>query len=142
MAQQKKTTKKAAAPSRTQMARAKALERAKAIELSGAQHGQGFVDFLRQQGIVGLAIGLALGTVASGTVRALVDGFINPIVQFIVGSRDGLQSAQWNVVLWGRHADFLWGGFVSSAITLLATALVIYIIIHGLKLDRLDKKKE
>jgi len=142
MAQQKKTTKKAASPSRTAAARARAQERAAAIKNSSTAHGRGFLDFIREQGIVGLAIGLALGTVASGTVRALVDGFINPIVQFIVGSREGLEAATWHVTLWGRHADFKWGAFVSSAITLLATALVIYIIIHGLKLDRLDKKKQ
>jgi len=31
---------------------------------------------------------------------------------------------------------------VSSLITLIATAFVIYLIIHLLKLDRLDKKKD
>jgi large-conductance mechanosensitive channel len=46
----------------------------------------------------------------------------------------------WHVELFGRSADFAWGAFVSSAISLLATALVIYWIIHIAKLDRLDKK--
>ena len=92
--------------------------------------------------MVGLAVGLAIGTAAGDTVRKLVDGFINPIVQFIVGSQDALNAAVWRVELWGRSADFAWGAFVSSAITLLATALVIYWIINVLKLDRLDKKKD
>lgn len=142
MAQKKNTTKKAATPSRTAAARERALQRAKAIEMSGTQHGRGFVDFLRQQGIVGLAVGLAIGTVASGTVHALVDGFITPIVQFIIGSHNQLADQIWHLHLWGRVADFKWGAALSSVITLIATALVIYIIIHGLKLDRLDKKKE
>ena len=142
MAQQKKpTTRKPAASSRTAAARERAKAHAAALKGKGGHHGKGFIDFIREQGIIGLAVGLAIGTVASGTVKSLVDGFINPIVQFIIGSREGLEKAQWNVELWGRHADFAWGAFVSSAITLLATALVIYLIIHGLKLDRLDKKK-
>lgn len=102
----------------------------------------GFVNFLRTQGVVGLAVGLAIGTAAGDTVRKLVEGFINPIVQFIVGSQEGLQSAVWRVELWGRNADFAWGAFVSSAITLLATAFVIYLIVHFAKFDRLDKKKD
>ena len=75
-------------------------------------------------------------------VKKLVDGFISPIVQFIVGSQDALNSAVWHVELFGRKADFAWGAFVSSAITLIATAFVIYLIIHYAKLDRLDKKKD
>jgi large conductance mechanosensitive channel len=104
------------------------------------KHGSGFVDFIREQGVVGLAVGLAIGTAAGDTVKKLVEGFINPIVQFLVGSST-LTDAVWTIELWGRTADFKWGAFVSSAITLLATALVIYVIIHFLKLDKLDKKK-
>ncbi len=104
--------------------------------------GSGFVNFIREQGVIGLAIGLAIGTAAGDTVRKLVEGFINPIVQFIVGSGDRLANSTWHFEMWGRQADFAWGAFVSSAITLLATALVIYMLIHFMKLDRLDKKKD
>lgn len=104
-------------------------------------HANGFLEFIRTQGVIGLAVGLAIGTAAGDTVKKLVEGFINPFVQFIVGSRDGLETATWHVELFGRNADFKWGAFVSSAIALLATALVIYWIIHVLKLDRPDKKK-
>ena len=103
-------------------------------------HSNGFVDFIREQGVIGLAVGLAIGTAAGDTVKKLVEGFINPIVQFLVGSST-LTDATLTVNLWGRTADFKWGAFVSSLITLLATALVVYVIIHMLKLDKLDKKK-
>lgn len=127
--------------------KAKAIQRAQAAKsrvakVPGAKTGSGFVEFIRTQGVIGLAIGLAIGTAAGATVKTLVEGFINPIVQFIVGTREGLEANVWHVELWGRTADFKWGAFVSSAITLIATAFVIYLIIHGLKLDRLDKKKE
>lgn len=102
----------------------------------------GFMTFIREQGVIGLAVGLAIGTAAGDTVKKLVEGFIAPIVQFIVGSQKGLEAASWNVELWGRNADFKWGAFVSSFITLVATAFVIYLILHALKLDRLDRKKD
>ena len=129
MADKKKTTSSAKA-------------RAARVGSKGKAHADGFMNFIRTQGVVGLAVGLAIGTAAGDTVAKLVEGFINPIVQFIVGSQAGLQAAVWHVELWGRNADFAWGAFVSSAITLLATALVIYWIIHILRLDTLDKKKD
>ena len=147
MAVEKPTTKKAPTKSAAAKAKAKAVRERAAVartKAGGATKGQfsGFVDFIRTQGVVGLAVGLAIGTAAGDTVKRLVEGFINPFVQFIVGSQEGLQSATWSFTMWGRTADFAWGAFVSSAITLIATAFVIYLIIHGFKLDRLDKKKD
>lgn len=142
---------KAVSKTKSQSAAAKerrriAAEKAKHAAKKGAGHvkGQvgGFVNFVRTQGVIGLAIGLAIGAAAGDTVRKLVEGFINPIVQFITGSGDKLANATWHVELFGRTADFAWGAAVSSAITLLATALVVYWFVHILKLDRLDKKKD
>lgn len=118
------------------------LAKDRVAKVPGSKTGSGFINFLRTQGVIGLAVGLAIGTAAGATVKTLVEGFINPIVQFIVGSRQGLEANVWHVELWGRTADFKWGAFVSSAITLIATAFVIYLIIHFAKLDRLDKKKD
>ena len=139
----KKTTKVAETrATKVAAAKARAAEKAKAAKAAPKVHAGGFVHFIRTQGVVGLAVGLAIGTAAGATVKALVDGFINPIVQFIVGSQDALTSATWHVYLWGRSADFRWGAAVSSLITLLATALVIYWLVNVLKLNRLDKPKE
>jgi large-conductance mechanosensitive channel len=128
MALKETTAKKAAAMRTTAIAR-------------GTQEASGLINFIRDQGIVGLAIGLAVGTAAGDTVRKLVEGFITPVVQLSVGSQKGLEAATWTLNIGGRTGDFKWGAFVSSAITLLATGLVIYLIIHLARLDRLDKKK-
>ena len=129
--------KAAAAKSKAAALKERATERASKV----TGHGSGFVNFIREQGVIGLAVGLAIGAAAGDTVKKLVEAFINPVVQFIVGSGSTLATAHYELELWGRHADFQWGAFVSSAISLLATAFVIYLIIHGLKLDKLDKKK-
>lgn len=106
------------------------------------QHGGGFMDFIRTQGVVGLAVGLAIGTAAGDTVKKLVAAFIDPLVQLIIGSQEGLQAASFTVEIAGRKGEFLYGAFISSLITLLAVAFVVYAIIHFLKLDKLDKKKD
>lgn len=144
MATQKKTQNKKTQPATKP--RNAAVAKAQDTASNGVNHVKGhvggFVEFIRTQGVIGLAVGLAIGTAAGDTVKRLVEGFINPIVQFIVGSGDTLATATWSVELFGRSADFAWGAAVSSFITLLATALVIYWLVHIFKLDRLDKKKQ
>lgn len=105
-------------------------------------HASGFMTFVREQGVVGLAVGLAIGTAAGASVKEIVEGFINPIINLLVGSQEGLKAAEWNLALGDRTADFAWGAVLSSLITLLATALVIYWLVKVAKLDRLDKKKD
>ena len=105
-------------------------------------HMAGFVNFIREQGVVGMAVGLAIGTAAGDTVKKLVTAFVDPLVQLIVGSQQGLQSASFTVEIAGRKGEFLYGAFVSSLITLIAVAFVVYAIVHFFKLDKLDKKKD
>lgn len=119
-----------------------AKTKAASVKSAGKGHASGFTTFIRTQGVVGLAVGLAIGTAAGDTVKKLVEGFITPFVQLMIGSQKGLETASWHIEVAGRSGDFRWGAFVSSAITLLATALVIYLIVHLVKLDRLDKPKE
>lgn len=134
------TTKKDATERRKEAAeKAKNAAAVSAGHVKG--HVDGFFDFIRTQGVVGLAVGLAIGTAAGDTVKKLVEGFINPVVQFIVGTGSTLSTSSWTFEAFGRTATFAWGAAVSSAITLVATALVIYWLIHIFKLDKLDKKK-
>ena len=105
-------------------------------------HMAGFVNFIREQGVVGMAVGLAIGTAAGDTVKKLVTAFIDPLVQLVVGSQQGLQSASFTLEIAGRKGEFLYGAFISSLITLVAVAFIVYAIIHFLKLDKLDKKKD
>lgn len=117
-----------------------------ATKVAGAGKSQaaGFIDFIRTQGVVGLAVGLAVGTAAGAAVKQIVDGFINPIVGFLIGGID-LSQLTWVVIKANDQGkgglEFSWGAILSSIITLLATAFVIYWLIHVAKLDRLDKKK-
>lgn len=101
-----------------------------------------FLDFVREQGVIGLAIGLAVGTQAAILVKDVVATLINPIIGLIIGNPKGLQAAVWKVELGGREATFAFGQLIYSIIVFAAVCLVIYFVIHGLKLDKLDKKKD
>ncbi len=105
-----------------------------------------FMYFVRTQGVVGLAVGLAIGTQVGKVVEAIVTGFINPLVAFIIGNQSGLQAAKWTIYKnnhpGGRVLIISWGQVFSAVITLLAVSAVIYYIVHGLRLDRVDSKKD
>lgn len=139
---QTKSAAASAAAAKRDAAKAKAAAaKAKANAVTRG-HADGFLNFIREQGVVGLAVGLAIGTAAGDTVKVLVRSFIDPLVQLLVGSQSGLQSATFGVNVAGRQAQFGWGAFVSSLITLLAVAAVVYAFVHMLKLDRVDRKKD
>ena len=99
---------------------------------------RGFAKFIREQGVVGLAVGFILGGAISKLVTALVDDVINPLIGLIVGNAEGLASATFRL----GSATVLWGGFVKSLIDFLVIAAVVYFGVIWLRLDRLDKKKE
>jgi len=103
---------------------------------------RGFMDFVRTQGVVGLAVGLAIGTQVTATTKSIADGFINPIVGFILGSTTALSADSWHLSLGHRNMVIGWGAILSSLITLVAVAAVIYFVVKGLGLDKLDKQKE
>jgi len=127
---------------------ATAKERARAARARAAKlskgHAGGFMTFVREQGVVGLAVGLAIGTAAGASVKVIVDEFISPIVALLTRGVD-LNSLEWTIMAAeGNKPEVAigWGAILSSVITLLATALVIYLVVHLAKLDRADKKKD
>ena len=94
----------------------------------------GFIQFVREQGVIGLAIGFILGGAVSKTVSAFVADVINPLIGLAFGNIAGLSNMMVGPVMLGH--------FVASIIDLLIIAAVIYFGFKGLKLDRLDVKKD
>lgn len=100
-------------------------------------HFQGFLDFIREQGVVGLAIGFVLGSAVSKLVSSLVTDIINPLVGLILGSVGNLKDLALSV----GPVKILWGDFISTTIDFLIIAMVVYYGFRVLGLDKLDKKK-
>jgi len=98
----------------------------------------GFIDFIRSQGVIGLAIGVVLGTSITKFVTSLVTDIINPLVGILI-SRAGDLKANYFLV---GNAKIMWGSFVNSFIDFVIIALVVYFGVKILGIDKLDKKKE
>ena len=99
---------------------------------------KGFINFIREQGVVGLAVGFILGGAISKLVTALVTDLINPVLGIILGAAGNLKDA----VLAIGPAKIMWGDFLNTFIDFLVVALVVYFGVKILKLDKLDKKKD
>ena len=98
---------------------------------------KGFMNFIREQGVVGLAVGFILGGAVSGLVSSLVNDIINPILGLLLGFAGNLESASIKIA----SAKIMWGSFVAVLIDFMVIALVVYFGVKALKLDKLDKKK-
>lgn len=94
----------------------------------------GFIQFIREQGVVGLAIGFILGGAVSEVVGSMVNNVINPVIGLIFGSTSGM--AAWTVGPVGL------GAFVAAIIDFVIIAAVVYWGFKKLGLDRIDAKKE
>lgn len=100
----------------------------------------GFVDFLREHAVVGLAIGFIIGTQAQGLVKLLIASFIDPAFQLLFGK--ALSQRTFTLHFHTHAANFGWGSFVYGLLNFVFVMAAIYIIIKSLKLDKLDKPKE
>jgi large conductance mechanosensitive channel len=98
---------------------------------------RGFIDFIRKQGVIGLAVGFILGGAISKVVSALVADIINPIIGIALGKVGSLSAASLNI----GSVKILWGDFIGVIIDFLVIAFVVYFGVKGLKLDKLDKKE-
>lgn len=98
---------------------------------------KGFIDFIREQGVVGLAVGFILGGAVSKLVSALVEDIIGLVLALGLSNVENLQSAYIQV----GAAKIMWGNFLNVLIDFVVIALVVYFGVKMLGLDKLDKKK-
>jgi large conductance mechanosensitive channel len=104
---------------------------------------QGFVDFVREQGVVGVAVGLIIGLGAKSLVDSFVAAFVNPIIGVVMGgsnlsnrfmclnSTDGVCTSK-----------IAYGLFLNELISFVIIAFIVYFVVIILKLDKLDKAKK
>ena len=98
---------------------------------------KGFIEFVRKQGVVGLAIGFIIGVATAAVVTSLTTDLINPIIGAIVGSAN-LDTLTFTI----GDATFNYGHFISVLIDFLIILLVVYLGFKILRLERLDLEEE
>jgi large conductance mechanosensitive channel len=104
---------------------------------------QGFVDFVREQGVVGLAIGLILGFASKTVVDSLVNNIFNPLVGLVTGgiSLEHKTACVSHSASGVCNTTLKYGQFLSDLISFFIVVAAVYLVFKGLKLERLDKKK-
>lgn len=100
----------------------------------------GFVDFLREHAIVGLAVGFAIATQLQAVVKQLIASFINPLYGLLFNGQQ-LSTLSTTLHWHGRQEQFGWGAFVYDLIDFVFILAIIYFVIKILHLDSLDKPK-
>ncbi len=91
----------------------------------------GFRDFIKKQNVVGLAVGIILGSSAKGVVDALVTDIFNPLIGLVLGGMDlGNQSICLNTVDGVCKSALAWGHFATVLIQFVVVAAVVYFVIE------------
>ncbi len=103
-------------------------------ELKKIRGLSGFRDFLKNQGVVTLAIGFILGTAISKFVSSLVVDIINPILNGLLGGVGDLSSKIFYINKTAIH----YGAFIDNGINFIVIALVVYV---GVKLMGMDQEQ-
>ncbi|OGC47504.1 hypothetical protein A2713_00235 [candidate division WWE3 bacterium RIFCSPHIGHO2_01_FULL_35_17] len=98
---------------------------------------KGFFDFVREQGVIGLAVGFILGGAVSKLVSSLVKDIIGPILGIVLSKTGALTTM---TIMLGP-AEIMIGSFISNLIDFIVIAIVVYFGIKGMGLDKIDKKK-
>jgi large conductance mechanosensitive channel len=104
---------------------------------SASKRINGFFDFIRTQGVIGLAVGFILGDKVKTLVTSLVDDIINPFLGYFLGFGENLKDAKLVigeiVVSWGRFSVVL--------IDFVLVASIVYFLLKGIGLEKLDSRK-
>jgi large conductance mechanosensitive channel len=117
-------------------------ESASGLVTVGGKQVKGFLDFIRTQGVIGLAVGLILGGATTVLVTSLINNVIMPPIGLALGSADGLRGLFWTIgSASGDPVVISYGVFLNDLVNFIVIALVVYFVFHALGLTKLDKKK-
>ena len=100
------------------------------------KHLKGFIEFIRTQGVVGLAVGFIMGSSITKLITSFVNNLINPLVGALLGSIGNLQDAYFQI----GPAKVMYGNFINSLIDFIIIAFVVYFGVKVFNVEKLDKK--
>ncbi len=100
----------------------------------------GFVQFIKDHAVVGLAIGFIVGQQANGLVKQFVGAFVDPAFHLLFGQ--ALTERTFTLNWHSRSVPFPWGSFAYGLLSFLFVVIAIYAAVKLLNLDKLEKAKE
>ena len=99
-----------------------------------------FALFVREKGVIGLAVGIIVGGAITKFVTAIIKDLVNPIIGGIVGTSGTLTEYSLKIPL--TNIQLMYGDLISEFINLITIMLVVYIIFVKSPVKRIDKKPE
>jgi large conductance mechanosensitive channel len=101
-----------------------------------------FTKFLKTFGVIGLAIAFVIGQASSNLVQSFVVDIINPFVGLFIPSGN-LDTLELKVTNWngGSVSSFEYGHLISSIITFLIIAFIIFLAYRTLSKFKLVEDK-
>lgn len=99
-----------------------------------------FIHFVREKGVLGLAVGIIMGGAVTKFVTSIVENLINPIIGVITGAAGNLTEMAYTVPM--TTVTFKYGAFISSLIDFCAVMLVVYFVFVKSPLNKIDRKSE
>ncbi len=102
----------------------------------------GFTDFLREQSVISIGIGLVLGIQIKAVVDTIMASLVNPVTQLILPGQEALSAKSLTISLDGKQVAIGWGAIVYSLFTFIMVTIIIYAGYKLLRLDKLAKKKD
>ena len=100
----------------------------------------GFVNFLQEYAVVGLALGFIVGQQANGVVKQFVASFVDPLS--VVWFGQGLTTRTAIVHHHQTAVKVPWGLFVNTLLQFFLVLIAMYAVIKFFKLDKFAKKKD
>ena len=97
-----------------------------------------FADFIREKGVLGLAVGIITGGAVTKTVSSIVENLLSPLIGAITGAAGNLSDLSRTVPM--TSITFKYGAVISSLIDLVAIMFVVYLVFVKSPLNKIDKK--
>lgn len=97
-----------------------------------------FTHFVREKGVIGLAVGIIIGGAVTQFVNAIIKDLIDPVIGAVIGGGQGL--ATYGYTIPNTNITFTYGNLISELINFIAILLVIYLLFVKSPINKLDKK--
>jgi large-conductance mechanosensitive channel len=107
------------------------------------EQARGFLHFLRDYAVVGLAVGFIIGQQAQFLIKQLIDSFVTPLQNVLIG--ESVQNRSFAISSGDHSGEVTWGKFVYVLFNFIFVMIFIYVLVKLMKLDKLkdvDKKKK
>ena len=109
-----------------------------------------FVNFIKEQGVVGVAVAFVVGAAAVSMIETIVSALVTPIVTLISGSgsienaftvelKEAVAATETSPAVEAVNLQF--GNAIDGIIQFLIVAFVVYMMVRTIGADKWDAKK-